>query len=281
METNYIKRTEEIQNLISDIKSEGDYFYTNYFNDERKTTFRIENRMVSYYRFKYTVFLIVNEKDFSRLYFITNSLNGLKDDIKLLLLTSKMLLVSDIVIIGKNIELIDAFVSNGFNISTTLVRMNKTPIPYHNDIYDISIMNAEKEDAPMILALLNSYFNPYEEQIPYSFEIDNFILDNKIIIYKVEDRIAGFIIYDSVGFTLYLRYWFVHPDFRNKGIGSKLFKEFEKRGEKAKRQIFWVIETNDNAIKRYKHYGFKEENFFNYVLIKDNLYERKNNIDLK
>ena len=39
-----------------------------------------------------------------------------------------------------------------------------------------------------------------------------------------------------------------------------------EEGKDTKRQIFWVIRTNENAIKRYKHYGFNEENMFDYVM---------------
>ena len=67
--------------------------------------------------------------------------------------------------------------------------------------------------------------------------------------------------------TNYLRYWFTHPNYRDKKIGSKLLRHFFKIGEDTKRQIFWVIQSNENAIKRYRHYGFKEENMFDYVLM--------------
>lgn len=34
-----------------------------------------------------------------------------------------------------------------------------------------------------------------------------------------------------------------------------------------KRQMHWVISTNDNAIKRYKHYGYIAESLYDYVLL--------------
>ena len=118
-----------------------------------------------------------------------------------------------------------------------------------------------------ILALFHQYFDPKAEQIPNELEIKNWIANGSLLIYEVENKIAGFIIFDLNGLTLYLRYWFVHPEYREQKIGSKLFQYFLFKGKNSKRQLFWVITTNENAIKRYKHYGFKQENMFNFVLI--------------
>ena len=84
-------------------------------------------------------------------------------------------------------------------------------------------------------------------------------------IYEVENKILGFIIYDLKASTLFLRYWFVKPNYRDLRIGSKLFNEFLLRGKDTHRQMFWVIRSNENAINRYLHYGFKEEIMYNFV----------------
>ncbi|MBA4320402.1 MAG: N-acetyltransferase, partial [Flavobacterium sp.] len=43
------------------------------------------------------------------------------------------------------------------------------------------------------------------------------------------------------------------------------------KGRNTKRQLFWVIKSNENAIKRYLHYGFKEEKMYNFVMINKNI----------
>lgn len=86
------------------------------------------------------------------------------------------------------------------------------------------------------------------------------------LVYKLEHKIVGFIIFELTGLTLYLRYWFVLPQFREMNIGSKLFNSFMYEGRNTKRQLLWVITHNINAIKRYVHYGFKPEKLFDYVL---------------
>ena len=51
----------------------------------------------------------------------------------------------------------------------------------------------------------------------------------------------------------------------------KLFNEFLSRGKNTQRQLFWVIKTNQNAIKRYRHYGFEEEKMSNFILTNKNI----------
>ena len=87
-----------------------------------------------------------------------------------------------------------------------------------------------------------------------------------IFIPKIENKIAGFLIYELTTTTLYLRYWFTHPDYRDRKVGSRLLRRFFEEGKDTKRQLFWVIRTNENAIVRYRHYGFVEENMFDYVM---------------
>ena len=76
----------------------------------------------------------------------------------------------------------------------------------------------------------------------------------------------GHLIFELSASTLYLRYWFTHPDYRDKKVGSRLLRRFFEEGKDTKRQLFWVIRTNENAIKRYKHYGFTEENMYDFVM---------------
>lgn len=68
--------------------------------------------------------------------------------------------------------------------------------------------------------------------------------------------------------TWYLRYWFTSSKYRNQGVGAKLLKSSLFLAKETKRQILWVISENENAIKRYEHYGFKRELMNDYVLIK-------------
>ena len=60
--------------------------------------------------------------------------------------------------------------------------------------------------------------------------------------------------------------------------GACLLKYYFFESKRTKRQIFWVIDSNINAIKRYRHYGFKAEEMVDYVMINKNIkYEGEHN----
>ena len=102
---------------------------------------------------------------------------------------------------------------------------------------------------------------PEKEQIPSVEEIEKWIDKQAIYVVRgnADEPILGFVIFDLSPATLYLRYWFVHPSARGKGVGGRLLKAMFAAGRDTKRQYFWVKADNDNAIKRYQHYGFNFE----------------------
>ena len=132
--------------------------------------------------------------------------------------------------------------------------------------------------AESIFTLLNEYFDPIAEQLPDIDEIYEWIEEEHIIISETNGKIQGFIIYDLIGLTSYLRYWFVDPLYRNMKIGSSLLNKYFENSKNTKRQLFWVIQSNENAIMRYKHYGFKPENLIDVIMINREVsYETKSN----
>ncbi len=141
------------------------------------------------------------------------------------------------------------------------------------------IIYAKRTNAVTILKYFNEYFDPVCEQIPLVEEINRWIDNGQMVIYSLDGiSIQGFLIFEKIGQTAFLRYWFVHPEYRDKKVGSALIQFFFKECISTKRQIFWVIRSNTNAIKRYEHYGFKPESMVDDIFINRNIsYEEKNN----
>jgi GNAT superfamily N-acetyltransferase len=81
-----------------------------------------------------------------------------------------------------------------------------------------------------------------------------------------DGNLAGFLIFELSSATLYLRYWFTHPDFRGRKVGSRLMRRFFEEGKETRRQILWVMRTNEDAMEKYRHYGFVEEDMFDHVM---------------
>ena len=250
------------------VKAYNKSLITNLFLNANRIEKLIKDKEFFEIRFEETIFFLRRKNTFTNLYYYSTSYESLEKSLKELLknINTETLIVDiiskDEINLEKNI-----FESSNFNIYTSLVRMSAmSDYQLTNQPNEAYIRNANEKDSIELIKLLNNFFDPKAEQLPDLDDIHSWIKNDNIILYVKNDEILGFIIYDLTITTLYLRYWFVHPSHRDLKIGSKLFKEFMYRGKNTKRQLFWVIQTNDNAINRYLHYGFKKENMFNFVL---------------
>lgn len=263
-----IESYSQIHELMSLIRTLGKGFITNFFPEELKTNVLISQHKLWYECINHTVFFYRKNDDFINLFFFSTTDNELETSLRSIKI--KDVIISDIVTNNKLSPVVDSFYKNGFEQHSILIRMSKLNKP--NNIKNESnerIRNAYKKDINEIQKLYVAYFDKYAEQIPLFEELENWIEKQQMIVYELDSRIVAFLIYDINGLTLYLRYWFVHPEYRDIKIGSVLLKEFFYRGKECKRHLFWVIASNNNAIKRYEHYGFKKENMFDYILIKN------------
>jgi GNAT superfamily N-acetyltransferase len=252
-------------------------FLTNFFLDIQKINLLISKKMLSYKNINDTVFFFKDTENFKNLYYFTTNIENLKKDLQILLdENQEETYIVDIVEKKNNIASIrEVFHSLHFNQYTSLMRMSRLVTDaemYSKKNSNIEFANPKK--ALEIYHLLQNYFDTFAEQLPLLEEIELLISKNNIILYLEEKKIIGFLIYELIGLTSYLRYWFVHPDHRDKKIGSSLLNIFFELSKNAKRQLFWVIESNENAIKRYEHFGFAKEDLLDCVMInKDKTYE--------
>ena len=128
---------------------------------------------------------------------------------------------------------------------------------------------ASLDDGPIVFNALQKDFDPLCEQLPTLREINDFTQRRQLLLIKNGKRLCGFLIFELSGTTTwYLRYWYTSPEYRNQRIGAKLLKAALVIGKSTKRQQLWVISDNENAIKRYEHYGFQKEQIYDYVMIK-------------
>ncbi|HFK5567664.1 TPA: GNAT family N-acetyltransferase [Elizabethkingia anophelis] len=266
----------------SDIKGElfrlkSKEMKTNFFMAENQFDQLLLENKIQLFKTEKACFLLADDDGFKRLYFIAsaveeiqsffnNHLSEFDGDISIETAGNSGYLES----------IKDAFLQSGFYEYSSMVRMSKI----RNNVEEINFENIhlltvdKKEEFQM---LYKKYFDKFVERIPTVEEIDGFIQEEKAYYFSDNDEIQGFIVFEYHGITSHLRYWFVHPDYREKKIGSKLIQLFFNIGEKVKRELFWVIESNKNAIKRYKHFGFIEEDMHNLILInKNKKYEEPN-----
>lgn len=262
-----ISAIEEIRNLIAGIRNMRKGFLTNFYLDEFKHNVWIQKGVFFYEQIGETLFFVKKSETFSNLFYNSTSIGSLSEDLmEFKTKNPQMVLIVDIV--GRDnqcVPLVEAFQKLGFSQTTSLVRMSRaTEIQEYQP--NSSIALAGSDDVAQIHELLHKYFDEKTEQIPYLDELKVYAQNGHVLVCHENDRLAGFVIYEMNATTLYLRYWFTHPDFRDKKVGSRLLRRFFEEGKNTKRQLFWVVCSNENAIKRYCHYGFKEENMFDYVM---------------
>lgn len=262
-----------IRNELFRLKSKE--MKTNFFITEKQFNSLEKKGYLSVYTTEKGCFIFAKDKDFVRFYFIVSDISAL--DIALDFIRQEYTEVDVTTeVAGKKIdvELVKAsFLTHEFREYSSMVRMSKVRGEgYTVDNEYINLLEVDKKSE--IQQLFAEYFDKFVERIPSEEELDDFIENKNIYYFSDDNRIQGFIIFEHQGLTSHLRYWFVHPEYRNKKIGSKLIQLFFTEGKSVKRELFWVIESNSNAIKRYKHFGFVEEDMHNLILInKDKKYE--------
>lgn len=266
-----ITSIEQVQTLISNIRNQRKGFLTNFYFDSFKHGIWISNGDLSYEILNGSLFLVRSSKDFCNLFYCSTTIEDLK--IALLLFDKKYPeLTRTVDVVGPEKQctpVMEAFRQCGYLPYRELVRMSRiTPadvfIPY-----DGKVIKASIDDSTKIKNILDCYFDAKCEQIPYKEEIVQYVQDGKILVLKENDDILGFVIFETKRASHYLRYWFVHPMHRDMKIGSSLLNQFFYEGRQTKRQFFWVITDNENAIKRYRHYGFTDEDMKDYIMGKN------------
>lgn len=261
-------------NALNFVKSFNKKSVINYYFNTIKSESLINNAELSSITIGEVVFLFKLNTQFLNLYFYASDSVELGKSLeKLVTFYPDMTVIVDFVTTESDPEILNVFYQNGFNLYTSLVRMNRISngILKVDEVTDQHLKVANREESLEVYNQLCKFFDPKAEQLPTHDEIILFSNNENILVYKIKNQVAGFIIYQLFGVTLYLRYWFVSPSFRERKIGSKLFNYFLIKGRDTKRQLFWVIQANENAIVRYKHYGFIEEKMYNFVLTNKNI----------
>jgi ribosomal protein S18 acetylase RimI-like enzyme len=259
-----------IANAMIAIRAKKEGFITNFFLGEEKCNLLIKNDLLYGVTYEKCGLIFHKDHDFYHVYFMTTHVEPLNHALKQLnqdYAGNKF--VVDIVGNPPMIEpLSQLFEQRGFKKYVSLYRMSRTKNIDEPQELDARIEYATLNHAEQIHDLLEAYFDKYSEQIPIKDEIEQWIADNSVLIIRENEKIIGFVIFEIQGLTAYLRYWFTHPDYRNKKVGSALLRRFFHECRHTKRQLFWVISSNENAIARYQHYGFQAEQLSDLIMIK-------------
>ena len=139
----------------------------------------------------------------------------------------------------------------------------------------MKIVEATLKDFEQICEIEQACFvEPYtREQLMYEFNENPL---NKILVACDEDKIVGFVDYMITFNSATISQIAVLPNYRKKGLGSKLLEEMEKSFPKEIDDVVETItlevrESNINAISFYKKNGYED------VVIKKHYYKNGEN----
>jgi len=261
-----------IINAVDTVKSYNEGYITNLFFGEEHCTLLIKNNLLNVVCYEKCIFILYEDHDFFHLYFICSNEKILADSLRELMNNyTGYTFVADI--IGTEIntkKIAEVFSRVGFSIYTTLYRMRRSKNLDEPQIVDTKTEKAIPDHAEQVFNIFEKYFDRYSEQLPLLEEIMQFISNNCIFVITEQQKVLAFVIFEIKGLTSYLRYWFVLPECRDKKLGSAILRRYFYESRNTKRQIFWVLASNENAIIRYKHYGFEAEPMIDQIMIKSN-----------
>lgn len=267
-----ISNLDEISKGVANIKDKRLGFFTNFFLDNSKHSLWIQKGDCYCKSYDDTFFFIRDGGSFTNLFFVTTSLDSLQKDLSdLLSVLEPKVVVMDLIGRAKHLfSLIECLKQIRFQNLCNLVRMSRITPTIHPEEDFEKVSFAEVEDAPIILQILNKYFDKELEQLPYLEEIGQLVSNGNVLVVRDGVKITGFVMFEKSNSTLYLRYWFVLPEYRGRHIGGLLLRKFFFMGNGTRRQILWVVKSNENSLKRYIHYGFKEDGLEDKIFVHGN-----------
>lgn len=129
-----------------------------------------------------------------------------------------------------------------------------------------NVVRPAESDLQRIEELLLKYFNPSLERVPDIHELSELLRNDGIYLYRnVNGEILGVIIFEISSNKLHLRYWLTVPEARGEGVGSALMEKYFEAGKDTNILYLWVVSDNENAKKRYAHYGFIPGNRYDHI----------------
>jgi ribosomal protein S18 acetylase RimI-like enzyme len=265
-----IQNYKRIQDSIIKIKAYKEGFITNFFIGEYRCNLLIKKEKIHIIHYERCIFILHKDYDFYHLYFLTTANDRLGKALeKLIRQYDKTIFVVDIVGAKSFIEpLLMSFKHVGFDKHTTLYRMSRLNGINQKQELDNRVQYANPEQAKQVHHLLEEHFDKYSEQIPLVEEMEEWTKNKKILVIVNQQKVIGFVLFEITGMTSFLKYWFIHPDYRNRKVGSALLRQYFHECRNMKRQLLWVMDANDNATMRYMHYGFEQEQMFDEIMIK-------------
>jgi hypothetical protein len=269
-----VHRVAEIFDAIQQAKAGARAFCTNFFPVQARLQNWIDHEQVMRELRDGVIFFLRKDRDFWHLYFCADNPTSLAREIPTLSSIKTEPIVLDLV--GNETalaDLIGVFEALGFRRYARLVRLARaTGHPLspadreRGSDCAPELSFATTADSPSILGLLESSFDRYADQLPMRYEIEAAIADRQILVIRISGDLAALLFFETRGLTSTVRYWTVAEAFRSHRLGSALMRHYFAAQNAVRRFILWVTANNENALQKYRHYGYVPDGLVDYVL---------------
>jgi len=214
------------------------------------------------------LFVLRRDRDFFHLSYVTSSVANLAAALRELVDRVPETVTADVLGKADSVaEIAALFHDAGFRDLTTLDRMTRSGDASAQPT-DPEVVVATTDDAPALAAMLDAALDRFAEQIPDVDEMRRAAAERKILIVRSGAAIAGMLVYDVTGQSSLLRHWVVDGAHRDQRVGARLIRRYFADCKDVRRFLLWVISDNDNAIDRYRHYGYSRDGLIDQVLIR-------------
>jgi len=156
----------------------------------------------------------------------------------------------------------------GFRQYTRLQRMARIGRP-ESTTGSSQIVFAEKADCRAVMELIENSFDRYGEQLPMLYEIESAIESRQVLVASHDGELAGLLFFETQGFASIVRFWAVAEKFRALKVGSALMQHYFKTQNSVRRFTLWVNAKNENAIQKYRHYGYAPDGLVDHILVNE------------
>jgi len=262
---------EQVFDAVQKAKAGAAAFCTNFFPVEAKLRSWIEHGELSAELRDGVTFSFRRDRDFLRLYFCAADVTALRREIEASRELTTQRLVADL--IGKESDVrrvVSAFEPAGFRPHTQLERLAKTGRP--EPLPGQPVAFADQADAAGILELIEKTFDRYGEQLPMLYEIEAAIASGQILTSRSDGEVAGLLFFETQGFASTVRFWAVAERYRALKIGSAVMRQYLKIHDAVRRFTLWVNSGNDDAIRKYRHFGYAPDGLMDQVLASPAVY---------
>jgi hypothetical protein len=258
----------QVYEEIQSAKAAATAFCTNFYPAQDRLQGWVDHRELrSELHVGATIFLR-QDQDFARLYFCAANPDSLRNSLGKVREIASEPLVTDLIAPESGFgSLAGILEASGFRSYRRLVRLARAARTEESLTDGPKVELASSADTAGIARLLLASFDPVADQLPAPYELEAAVRAGQIFVIRKDGEIGALLHFETQGVTSTVRYWAVADACRSAGFGSAVIRHYFCSQTKVRRFVLWVSADNENALQKYRHYGYAPDGLVDRVLV--------------